>query len=96
MAAGEAQVAVAEFVGDVAHFPDEVGAHQPGGADADGIDFGAGFGHVHQHAGLRDFVVFPLAVVFFDDGRQELVIMRRANISYPFSHVPYSSLSDRH
>ncbi len=88
----EAQVAIAEFVGQAAHIFDEVGGHQAAGATPDGKDLGAGFGHVHQHTGLQDFVVFPLAVVVFDDGRQELVKFWGANISYTVSHFPHSSL----
>src|SRR5208282_2187060 len=79
--AGEAQIAVAEFVGNVAQFLDEVGGYQPGRTTPDGIDLGPGFGYVHQHPRFQDLVIFPLAVVLFDNGRQEFVKFRRSNIS---------------
>ena len=89
--AGEAQVAAAVFFSDVAQFPGEYSGHNPGGGDAHGNEFGAGFGNVDQDARFRDGVVFPLAIIFFDNRRQELAKMRGANIGNPFGHVMFSS-----
>ena len=63
VAAGEAQVAVAVLVGDVADLADGVDAHQAGRADAHRVDGVAGLGDVLEHARPQGLVVLPLAVV---------------------------------
>ena len=50
---GEAQMTVAVLVGDLADFADMGGGHQAGTAATDGVDFVAGFGHMHQDARLQ-------------------------------------------
>ena len=93
--AGEAQVATAVFFSDIAQFPGEYSSHNPGGGDAHGNEFGAGFGNMDQDARFRDGVIFPLAEVVFNDLRQKFAEMRGANIGNPFGHVMFSSLNLR-
>src|SRR5208282_4797650 len=90
--AGEAQITVAEFIGNVAQFFDEVGGYEPGRPTPDGIDLGPGLGYVHQHSRFQYLMIFPLAIVLFDNRRQEFVKFRRSNISNTLSHCLNSSL----
>ena len=55
-----------------------------GRAGPHGEELVAGLRDVHHHARLEDLVVLPLAVVLLDDRRQELLVMRRADISSSF------------
>ena len=64
VAGGEAQMAVAVLVGDLADLPNVGDTHQPGAAAADGVDLVPGFGHMDQNAGLQNLVIEPLALVF--------------------------------
>ena len=72
---GPAQVAAAVLVGDVADLADVGDGHGAGAAHADGVHLVAAFGHVHQHAGLKNFVVQPLAEILFDDRREVFVVL---------------------
>ena len=79
-AGGPAQVAAAVLVGDVAQLADVGDGHGAGAAHADGVHLVAALGHVHQHAGLEDLVIQPLAEILFDDRREELIVLAGTDI----------------
>ena len=77
---GKTQEAVAILLGDIGDVADEIAADQASRSDADRIEFFAGFTDMAQHAGLRHFMIEPLAVIAFDDRRQHRLIIGRAEI----------------
>ena len=79
-AGGPAQVAAAVLVGDVAQLADVGDGHGAGAAHADGVHLVTALGHVHQHAGLEDLVIQPLAEILFDDRREELIVLAGTDI----------------
>ena len=83
---GPAQVTAAVLVGDVAQFADVGDGHGAGAAHADGVHLVAALGHVHQHAGLEDLVVQPLAEILFDDRREVFVILVGADVGNAAFH----------
>jgi hypothetical protein len=77
---GPTQIAAAVLVGDVAQLTDMGDGHGTGAADAHGVDLVAAFGHMHQYAGLQNFMIEPLAEVLFDHRREIVVVLMRADV----------------
>ena len=92
---GEAQVAAAVLLGDLADLADVRDAHEAGSADAHGVDHVAGQADMLEHAGFDDLVVVPLTFVFLDDRRIELLEMTRTNIRDPVFHGLVGIVSGR-
>jgi len=86
VAGGEAQMAAAMLVGDLADLADVGDAHEAGAAATHGVDHVAGQGHVLQNAGLDDLVVIPGAFVLLDDRRIEFLEMTRTDVRDPAFH----------
>ncbi len=78
---GEAQVAVAVLVGDVADLADMLDAHQTARRPRERSRLLTGLGDVNQHAGFQDLMVHPFSEIFLDDGRQKLLVISGTNIS---------------
>ena len=83
---GPAQVAATVLVGDVAQLTDVGDGHGAGAAHADGVALGAAFGYVQQHAGLKNFMIEPLAEVVFDDRRKIVVVLVGADVGNAAFH----------
>jgi hypothetical protein len=79
----EADVAVAVLVCDVQHLADGNGAKDPRGGYPHRKDLVAAVGLVHHSAGIKPFVMLPVAVVLLDDRRQELLEMWRPDVCGP-------------
>ena len=75
-----ADVAAAVLVGDVADHADGGNGHRTGASAADGEDFVAGLSHVHEKAGLEDFMVGPFAKVLGNDRREHFIVFVGADI----------------
>ena len=71
-----AEVAAAEFLGDVAHLADIVGAHETAGSNTHGMEFIPGLGNMFHVSFIDHFMVLPLPVVLRDHGRQEFMVVR--------------------
>ncbi len=80
VATGEAQIAVAELVSDLAYVPDPVGADQARRTHPHGIELVSRFGHVFEQTGLDALVIFPLAVVLLDDRWQHVAVIGWAKV----------------
>ena len=80
VAAGEAQIAARVFVRQVGKDAQRVDAQQARCARAHRVDAVARFRDMTIDAGGQIFVVFPLAVVFLDQGMEILFVMRRPDV----------------
>jgi len=83
IAGGEADIAVAVFVGDVADLANVLRRHKPGAAAPDGEDFVPACGNMDHDARFQDVVIGPFAVVLLDNRRQEIPVMAGSNIGNP-------------
>ena len=83
---GPAQVAATVLVGDVAQLTDVSDGHGTGTTHANGKALVAAFGHVHEHAGLQNFVIEPLAEVVFDHRREVFIILMGSDVSNAAFH----------
>jgi len=66
MAAGEAQVPVAVFVGELTDFADMIGAQEAGRSRPNGVELLARFSYVLEQARFENFMVFPFPIIFLD------------------------------
>jgi hypothetical protein len=78
--AGESEMSVTVFVGDVTEVPYKIDAHQSGGTHPHRKYLVTALGNMPDDPGFQDLMVFPVSIILCDNFRQHFFKIRGANI----------------